>query len=73
MKYNYKGISYIIEYAVMSEEDFDIWLQHPENGDDFIYIENLPENVQDELHSLVLHDVLDSELQNEGSFVGYLD
>lgn len=73
MKYKYNNVEYVIEYAVITEEDFDIWLQHPDNMEDFIYVDKLPEQVQDELYSLVLHDVLDKELYLNNSFVGYLD
>lgn len=73
MKYKYNNVEYVIEYAVITEEDFDIWLQNPEQMDDYVYLEKLPEHIQDELYSMVLHDVLDKEMQDEKSFVGYLD
>ncbi len=74
MQYTYKGTKYNVEYAVLDEEVFDIWLQDPNDSDNYYYSSDLPENVQDELHSMVLYDVEESELSDDhNEFVGYLD
>lgn len=73
MTYNYKNKEYIIEYAVVGVEDFDVWLQNPNDMNDFHYIETLPENVQDELYSMVAQDFDDAKRSDENEMIGYLD
>ena len=65
MNYKYKNINYDIEYAVIGEEDFDIWLQNPDDTSDYVLFEDMPEHIQDELYSMVVYDAEDSDLADD--------
>ena len=70
MTIKYQNKVYDVEYTQFNEEDVEIWIQNPNDIEDFHYVEDLPEHLQNDLYSIV-DELLYNEEPKEK--MGYLD
>ena len=69
MTIKYQNKVYDVEYTQFNEEDVEIWIQNPDDLDDFYYLEDLPDHLQNSLYGLV-DELINNEPQEK---MGYLD